>query len=94
MHWEECSATGQNFIQSFKEFNGFFYAGASSGKGITLYRTENGKDWERVYESSRELNIYGLEVFENTLFAGTGNSGPHFKIPSTEQIGPTAFALT
>jgi predicted RNase H-like HicB family nuclease len=91
VHWEECSATGQNFIQSFKEFNGFFYAGASSGKGITLYRTQNGKDWERVYESSRELNIYGLEVFENTLFAGTGNSGRVLK-SQDGQNWTTAFA--
>jgi len=91
VHWEECSATGQNFIQSFQEFNGFFYAGASSGKGITLYRTQNGKDWERVYESSRELNIYGLAVFENTLFAGTGNSGRVLKSPDG-QNWTTAFA--
>ncbi|MGH7738661.1 MAG: hypothetical protein ACREL1_00805, partial [bacterium] len=90
-HWEECSATGQNFIQSFKEFNGYFYAGASGGKAITLYRTGNGKDWERVYESSRELNIYGLTVFENVLYAGTGNSGRILK--STDGLHwTTAFA--
>ncbi len=67
VNWEECSATGQNFIQCLKEFNGALYAGASSGKGITLYRTENGRDWLKVYESARELNVYGFEVFDSTL---------------------------
>jgi predicted RNase H-like HicB family nuclease len=73
--WEEITSTGQNFIQSFKEFNGAFYVGTSGPKGVIIYRTENGKDWLPVYESTREVNLYCLEVFENTLLAGTGNAG-------------------
>ncbi|HEY5038863.1 MAG TPA: hypothetical protein VIJ93_07315, partial [bacterium] len=75
LNWEEMTVTGQNFIQCFKEFNGAFYAGTSSGKSVKIYRTENGRDWMTVYESSRELNLYCLETFENALYAGTGNSG-------------------
>lgn len=75
LNWEETTATGQNFIQCFKEFNGFLYAGTSGPKGVKVYRTENGRDWMAVYESGRELNLYCLEVFENALYAGTGNSG-------------------
>jgi predicted RNase H-like HicB family nuclease len=75
LNWEEVSATGQNFIQCFKEFNGAFYSGTSSPKGVKVFRTRNGVDWDCAYESSRELNLYCLEVFENALYAGTGNSG-------------------
>ncbi len=73
--WEEMIATGQNFVQCFKEFKGALYAGTSSPKGVRIVKTENGRDWVTVYESSRELNLYCLEIFENTLYAGTGNSG-------------------
>lgn len=75
MNWEEVSATGQHFIQCFHEFNGAFYAGTSSPKGVRIYRTTNGRDWTVAYESTRELNLYCMEVFENALYAGTGNSG-------------------
>ena len=74
-NWEEVTATGQNFIQCLQEFNGSFYAGTSSPKGVRIFRTKNGTDWESVYESSRELNLYCMESFENALYAGTGNSG-------------------
>src|SRR5579872_796061 len=75
LNWEEMSGTGQTFVQCFQEFNGAFYAGTSSPKGVKIYRTVNGRDWLPVYESARELNLYCMEVFENTLYAGTGNSG-------------------
>ncbi len=91
LNWEEVSATGQNFIQCFKEFNGAFYAGTSSPKGVKVFRTENGVDWALAYESSRELNFYCMEVFENALYAGTGNSGRILKtLDGTEWI--TAYA--
>ncbi len=75
LNWEEVSATGQHFIQCFHEFNGALYAGTSSPKGIKILRTQNGRDWQAVYETSRELNLYCMEVYENALYAGTGNSG-------------------
>ncbi len=75
LNWEEVSATGQNFIQCLQEFNGAFYAGTSSPKGVKVFRTENGVDWALAYETTRELNLYCMEVFENALYAGTGNSG-------------------
>ena len=75
LNWEEVSATGQNFVQCFREFNGTLYAGTSSPKGVKVFRTEHGTDWALAYESSRELNLYCMEVFENALYAGTGNSG-------------------
>jgi len=75
LNWEEMTSTGQSFVQCFKEHNGALYAGTSSPKGVKIYRTQNGRDWISVYESSREANLYCMEVFENTLYAGTGNSG-------------------
>ncbi|HTA75829.1 MAG TPA: hypothetical protein VK791_01585 [bacterium] len=75
LNWEEVASTGQSFIQCLKEFDGALYAGTSGPKGVKIYRTTNGRDWLGVYESGRELNCYCMEVFENTLFAGTGNSG-------------------
>lgn len=75
LNWEEVSATGQNFIQCFQEFKGALYAGTSSPKGVRVFHTQNGTDWDCAYESSRELNLYCMEVFENALYAGTGNSG-------------------
>ena len=79
LNWEEIASTGQSFIQCFSEFNGYLYAGTSGAKGVKLFRTMNGKDWVTVYDSGREMNCYCLEVFENTLFAGTGNSGRMLK---------------
>jgi len=74
-NWEEVTSTGQTFVQCFQEFDGALYAGTSSAKGVRVFRTRNGRDWEKCYESSREANFFCMEVFENTLFAGTGNSG-------------------
>ncbi len=90
-NWEEMTATGQNFIQCFQEFNGALYAGTSSPKGVKVYRTENGLDWICVYETARELNLYCMEVFENALYAGTGNSGRVLKT-SDGTHWKTAFA--
>jgi len=75
LNWEEVASTGQSFIQCLKEFDGALYAGTSGAKGVRIYRTVNGRDWLPAYDSSRELNCYAMEVFENTLFVGTGNSG-------------------
>jgi predicted RNase H-like HicB family nuclease len=75
LNWEEMIATGQNFVQCFKEFKGSFYAGTSGPKGVKIFRTQNARDWTVVYESSREHNIYCMEEYVNTLYAGTGNSG-------------------
>ncbi len=79
LNWEEIASTGQSFIQCFSEFNGYLYAGTSGPKGVKLFRTANGRDWVGVYDSGREMNCYCMEVFENTLFAGTGNSGRMLK---------------
>ncbi len=75
LNWSEVARTGQTFVQCFKEFNGALYVGISSSKGVKIFRTQSGLDWETVYDSERELNIYCLEVYENALYAGTGNSG-------------------
>lgn len=75
LNWEEVGATGQSFIQCLKEFDGALYAGTSGSKGVRIYRTTNGRDWLVTYDSSREMNCYCMEVFEGTLFVGTGNSG-------------------
>jgi predicted RNase H-like HicB family nuclease len=75
LNWEEMASTEQSFVQCLKEFNGALYAGTSGSKGVKIFRTTNGRDWITVYDSGRELNCYCMEVFENTLFAGTGNSG-------------------
>ncbi len=91
MNWEEVTATGQNFIQCFREFRGALYVGTSSPKGVRVYRTINSRDWQIVYESSRELNLYCLEVFENALYAGTGNSGRILKTQDGENW-TTAYA--
>ena len=91
LNWEEMTATGQNFIQCFQEFNGALYAGTSSPKGVKIYRTENGLDWLCVYETARELNLYCMEVFENALYAGTGNSGRVLKTQDGNDW-KTAFA--
>jgi predicted RNase H-like HicB family nuclease len=102
LNWEEVSATGQHFIQCFREYNGALYAGTSSPKGVKVYRTTNGRDWQAVYESGRELNLYCLEVFENTLYAGTGNTGRILKTQdgehwataySCDEEGVRAFAV-
>jgi hypothetical protein len=73
--WEETSATGHQFVQCFHEFKGAFYAGCSSPKGVTIMRTRNGRDWETVYESARESNLFCFEVFDGQLWVGSGNSG-------------------
>ncbi len=73
--WEQMAATGHQFVQCFREFKDAFYAGCSSPKGVTVLRTRNGRDWETVYESARESNLFCLEVFDGQLWAGTGNSG-------------------
>lgn len=73
--WEQSVATGQQFVQSFREFKGALYAGCSGPKGVTILRTRNGRDWEPVYEGARENNVFCLEVFDGRLWAGTGNSG-------------------
>lgn len=91
LNWEEMTATGQSFVQCFKEFDGALYAGTSSPKGVKIYRTENGRDWSCAYESAREHNIYRMEVFENTLYAGTGNSGRILKTQDGSDW-KTAFA--
>lgn len=92
LNWEEMASTGQSFIQSFKEFNGAFYAGTSGAKGVKIYRTTNGRDWVTVYHSTRESNCYCMEVFESTLFVGTGNSGRLLKTRDGEEW-TTACAL-
>ena len=91
LNWEEMTGTGQTFVQCFKEFNGAFYAGTSSSKGVKIFRTKNGRDWIPVYESTREANCYSLEVFENALYAGTGNSGRILKTSDGEDW-TTAYA--
>ncbi|HVZ81752.1 MAG TPA: hypothetical protein VHE12_13270 [bacterium] len=91
LNWEETAATGQNFIQCFHEFQGAFYAGTSSPKGVKVFRTVNGADWLCVYESVREQNLYCMKAFENTLYVGTGNSGRILKTQDGNEWG-TAFA--
>eukprot|EP01084_Bolivina_argentea_P139984 246207_1 len=81
-YWEEMTSDGfggvGNFAFSdFTEYNGYLYAGTWNNKGMGLYRTKNGNEWEMIYApgalSRWESGVMKLYVYKNKLYFGTMN---------------------
>jgi len=79
INWQKVFDTNQTFVNSFCVFKNKLYAATSKANGALVFMSEDGTNWVENFFSEKETNFFKLNVFANTLYLGTGDSGRVFK---------------
>lgn len=73
--WEIVCRTRAKLVSRILSGPGHVYAAVSHPAGGAIFRSGDGLEWERVFFSERDVNVYDLASFGGRLFAGTGEAG-------------------
>ena len=73
--WEVVCDTKQRLVNQFCAAPDALYAALSNTTGGSIFRSVDGRLWQRCFASERDVNVYGLTSFGGRLYAGTGESG-------------------
>lgn len=73
--WEIVCRTQQKLVNHLLAAPDGIYAACSHPAGGAIFRSQDGKVWERCLFSEKDPNFYSLTNFGGRIYAGSGESG-------------------